>query len=210
MSLEITFKIPESQEKNFFFALREKDDFIRLLLETIKFISIYKYDSVTTKFNLVLKIDKMSRFIFTSPDKHFSIVCPFKIKEINIDGKKSYLFYLKDNTEISHLLMSRATGILNEQIFSKNLNDFIEKVFDDCSYIDEPLWNLLKHLYLLESGYLRFDHDNEGENGDIHPLNHLDIYYSDDVTFKIGLKKKITHNEMIDLLNNNLERKYLS
>lgn len=213
MKLDVQFEISEWQQDLFFCALRKKEDIIKLLLETLKFIAIYSTPKQPTDTKLILKIDKMSRFIFTSPDKHFSIVCPFKVIEVEKGDKKYYEFYLKSNDSIIDLgLISRAMRILGNNIFSESLDEFIDKIFGQSDSIDDNLWELLKSLYVLESGYLRFDHDPDPErcHPQKHPLNHLDIYYSDQITFKVGLKSKIDSNQMIEILDNTLNRKYLS
>jgi hypothetical protein len=57
---------------------------------------------------------------------------------------------------------------------------------------------------MLEAGYIRYDYDEEHEKGVMHPLHHLDINYSNQSTYKIGLKEEIdsiTLKEILDIKN---------
>ncbi|MCI5147779.1 MAG: hypothetical protein D3923_20140 [Candidatus Electrothrix sp. AR3] len=69
----------------------------------------------------------------------------------------------------------------------------------------------------MEDGYIRYDIDPENyekfkKRGEKHkhPENHYDVFYSNNLTFKIGLKSIITYSEFIDLLNVNTDCNYLT
>lgn len=72
------------------------------------------------------------------------------------------------------------------------------------------IWEIIKKLLVFESGYLRYDYDIQHEDGRLHPLNHLDINYSSDGTFKIGLIDSINSDEFIDILDINTESYYIA
>ena len=213
MKTKVIFYIPNHFKKMFFPVIRKKKDIILLFVETIKFIKTHSFQEEKSDFKIIIQIDNMSRFIYSSLDKHFSLIFPFKIsiKESN------YEFFLKDGTELSFEFLSKITKLINNDIFSRTLDSLIEEIIDESkeqkdivSDFDNKIWNFFKEMYSLEYGYLRYDYDKEHENGKIHPLNHLDICYSNEVTFKIGLNKKISSEEMIEILDNNLERKFLN
>ncbi len=73
----------------------------------------------------------------------------------------------------------------------------------------QETWEILKRLYSIEYGYLRFDYDEEQENGKLHPLNHLDINFVNSNQFKIGLNKKITLEEFTDIIDLTTDCYYL-
>ena len=37
-------------------------------------------------------------------------------------------------------------------------------------------WSFLRELLLYEDGYIRYDYDEEHQDGLLHPLNHYDIF----------------------------------
>lgn len=212
MSYKVSLNIHNNLEKNFFFAIRKKVHFIKLLLNTLKFFistNIDQNQSNDSNYKVILQVEeKMSRFIFTGSNKHFSIICPFKVKEIQYDEGRSCSFYFND-LEISLHFISKVNILLERNSFGKNFIDFMDDIFKELISTDEEYWSLLNFIIFLESGYLRFDHDPTNQNGNLHPLNHFDIYYTEENTFKIGLNSIINSTQMLDILNNNCIRKYL-
>ncbi|UQZ25499.1 hypothetical protein [Actinobacillus pleuropneumoniae] len=84
-----------------------------------------------------------------------------------------------------------------------------EYFFFCCTWIvnsaDIMLW-----LLSFNDGYIRYDYDFEHENGSIHPLYHLDIFFSNYATFKIGLARRYQINDLLDLLDQEKSCKYLN
>lgn len=52
-----------------------------------------------------------------------------------------------------------------------------------------------------EYGYVRYDYDQEHCNGNLHPLNHLDVNFSSNVQYKLGLENTINLDTFIDILD---------
>lgn len=63
------------------------------------------------------------------------------------------------------------------------------EVIDDDFTIKE-MWLLISYLLKYDLGYIRYDIDQEHENGRMYPPNHLDICLDIAATYKIGLDKK--------------------
>ena len=70
----------------------------------------------------------------------------------------------------------------NLYCYSANYND--ELISDSSKY-------LFEFLLFSEPGYVRYDHDTIGFKRDTHPLDHFDINFSDNVTYKIGTRSDI-------------------
>lgn len=143
----------------------------------------------------------MSRIIYELKNKIFSITFPFNISKT----EEGYDIYDSiSEIKIDILVISKIINILNN--FSSENEDIYEFLsqFDDGDNNEEVLdniWKIFKKVLFSESGYLRYDYDEEHENGNIHPLNHYDIYYTSRNTFKIGLNDKIDLKKFIDLLD---------
>lgn len=204
MSKEISINIEKSFLEIIIKPIRKKEDIIRLLLETIRFFLI-GYSHKNDEFGkIIIKINKMSRVIYQTKNKIFSINFPFSIKE---NGKLKY--EILDTTlkiQFDNKIISSLIELLNEGILDENyLIDFLDKIDQieqTLNYNDDnKIWKLLKKLLFLECGYLRFDYDEEYQNGDYHPINHYDIYYSNSNTFKLGLNETIDVEKFIDLLD---------
>ncbi|WP_335934639.1 hypothetical protein [Fusobacterium polymorphum] len=195
--------------------IREKKDLLKIFFETIRYYLIYdiknrtldnikKHNTVLDSKNygkVIIKISKMSRIIYKLDNKIFSISFPFNISKT----EEGYNIYDSiSEIKIDSLIISKIINILNH--FSSEIDDIYEFLtqFDDGNNDEESLnkiWQIFKKALFSECGYLRYDYDEEHENGRTHPLNHYDIYYTNTNTFKVGLNDKIDLDKFIDLLD---------
>ncbi|MDY6120657.1 MAG: hypothetical protein SPI03_04920 [Campylobacter sputorum] len=76
--------------------------------------------------------------------------------------------------------------------------------------IDSDIWYILKELIILEDGYIRYDYDLKNADGNIHPINHYDIFYTNINQIKIGLSNNIDKNYFLDTLDISKACKFLS
>lgn len=165
--------------------IRRKDDLLKLLAHTIKFLVLHRSVDTTTialDKKLILYVDKMSRLFFCVKDKIFSFRFPFYIGKNSEDSSFSIRF--KDYLEFDSITSSLLLAILEqEDIFNGTLENISEKILQ---VIMENEWEnvnldavceLVKHLMLFEPGYIRYDHDREHANGAMHPEHHLDIFF---------------------------------
>lgn len=183
----------------FFEPVRRKRDIIRLLINATKYMLInteIKPELVVGEMRL--HVDKMSRIFFFSENKYFSFNFPFGV--LFEDGHyRFYSNYLDslDNKVTSELLSIVQSDGVNE---SSCILDFYSEFVDIVEYREE-LWGQYLELLRFEDGYVRFDHDPARVNGDAHPLNHLDIFYSGSSTFKLGAEIKFSKDDMVNLLD---------
>lgn len=201
MSKEFVFDISEWQGKEIFKVVRDKKDILTILFNTIKYIKYRDEIDAKKKIGTItLKVSKMSRFFFFSDDRNFSINCPFTVREEE-DGVvgfySSVLGKEIDSVDISNVL-SLFNGI--KVIDETCVLEFADKI-SNMSGAQVHYWNFVKSILLIETGYLRYDHDPDRENGNLHPLKHLDVFYSTGVTFKIGLEDTVESNCIEDILD---------
>lgn len=133
--------------------------------------------------------------------KHEIISFSEKAIELNIDEPQLQMveYFIKRNWfDEKHFIYS-----MEERYdeFYEYFNNSYDENLDDL--IKDKYFVLLNKLNMFEIGYLRYDYDEKYQNGDLHPLNHLDINYSNNSTFKIGLKKEFDE----DLFCNLIDRK---
>lgn len=121
-------------------------------------------------------------------------------------------------TEVQEIgLPERASGVLltlqSKQKHQSTLDlrnlEFAESV-DDIAQFDLRIWALFRDLLISEEGYIRYDYDEEHENGHHHPINHFDVFFSNSSTFKLGLHSRTDIDAFIDLLDSNTECHYVS
>lgn len=211
-------KIVEWKMNSFFYEkvmkpIRSKQDIILLLLETLKLADNMEENFANEKGKIVICIDKMSRVFYETNNKIFSFCFPFSLKE---RGEQSYRIYDSlTNIEITNQMISllisifRENGKLKESL--DNVMDFIIENANDYEYNNiNDIWMIIFKLWHMEDGYIRYDCDPEHQDGDMHPLYHLDVNYSSEVTYKIGLEHSFNIDELKNILDTTKECLYLT
>lgn len=201
-----TFFLDNISVNEFFKPIRSRSHAIERTLRALKLMGLNpKIPKTSIKGELRLYIDKMNRIFFYTENKYFTLNFPFSVQG-TINEMKFYSDYLGviDNKKSSDLLALINSGVQNEEC----IDAFYDKFCDVVEYNVE-IWNEFRRLIQLEDGYIRYDHDPINEDNDIHPLNHLDIFYSQSSTIKIGLKNKFSKDELIDSVNIKTNCKYL-
>lgn len=208
MSKRYTFYLNSLAEEKVFKAIRSKQDILIILFESIKYMSLYsdiQGPKKSSKIDII--IGKMSRIFFhLDEQKCFSLVMPFRVDGENEENIKFYSttlasYLTSENT--SHAISVLAGFNLNQQ----GVYDFVDEIWEISE--DDNFWLLVKEMFLIEDGYIRFDDDIERENGHIHPLKHLDVFYSNNVTFKVGLNKEDNSSCLSDILDIQTSCRYL-
>lgn len=203
------FQIDSRQCDLLFSPIRSKTDLCETLLESMKLMLINEEiddQIVAGEFKLV--VSKMSRIFFQSENKIFSITFPFTVIGENEDDIE---FRWGNEIPIDNRIISILLGFLRHQhAFNANsLDAFYECVSENIDLIDW-FWDLLKILMFSEDGYLRYDHDPVHENGRLHPLHHIDMFYHSGNAFKVGLEQGLDTLDMIDLLNTSTDCLYIA
>lgn len=192
-------------------AIRNKGDIIVLLINILKFINISQpinLTNLTIRDNknlilLIIHIDKMSRVFIVEKDKIHTFQFPFQV------------LLSEDPWKIKHndtVIDSGVATLLSTVFYNfdehKSLEEILDRYWDIISDLEvdkkdaSSIETLITFLLTFETGYLRFDYDDI-RCSEMHPVNHLDFYYSSNNTFKIGLSARIEHSKMIDILDIN-------
>lgn len=212
MSKKFTFYLNPLAQTKIFKAIRNKQDILIILFESIKYMSLYSslhssLHAPQTNSRIEIIIDKMSRLFFYQDDqKCFSLVMPFRVdgnSDQNIQFYSGSLGSYLTSENTSHVISVVAGFNLNQQ----GAYDFVDEIWGISE--DDNFWILIKELFLIEDGYIRFDSDSVRANGHLHPLNHLDIFYSSNVTFKVGLHKTESLECLPDILDVQTNCRYL-
>lgn len=194
--------------------IKSKIEIIQILLEATRFMLVNPDISKDIEGNMLLHINKMSRLFFFTHKKYYSIVFPFFTSEVEANFKFSFF----DNIDVDSALISKVISTIKcNQFMEKCSLDFISTVVDYEEEHIENIWIFLREILLMEDGYIRYDWDEENHdkakksgNEHLHPLNHYDLFYTSNATFKIGLLNSINEDDFIDLLDISTDCKYLS
>lgn len=194
--------------------IKEKLQVIQILLESLRYILSGERKSIVhKKTKIVFYKEKMSRIFFVNENKSYSINFPFNI----LFDDKSISINYKNTIELNSLNISILMSFFKNLNFSSdNCLDFAEQILDCEEMANDKYWLLIKELLIHEDGYIRYDKDQKGYEEALkkkqkhrHPLNHFDIFYSNAVTFKLGLDSDLPDKEFIDTLNTETNCKYL-
>lgn len=156
-------------------------------------------------FNVIVQNNRA--YVIFNREKFVSVYFPFGFSS---SEDKFYLNkYPIDTKRISHL-RTIMDSIKDEGSFLEGMkacNDGVNPA--DSDFVTDEDKDVYSEICMLEAGYLRFDYDPSNVNGRFHPLNHLDINYSKDVTYKIGLHEKMKPEKFLQLLDNSQERFFI-
>ena len=147
---------------------------------------------------MTLQVDKMNRLIFSFEKKIFSINFPFTATEDNTALSFKSNHHPKIDSKVASEVLSVITT--SDKFDNKEILHFADPISDCCQY-DDDFWSLFRELLMFEDGYIRYDHDENRSNGNLHPLHHFDVFYSSGSTFKLGSPKGISKEQFIDVLN---------
>lgn len=204
----LLFDLDKFQLGYLFSAFRGKSNIISFWMRAVKTITAYAPPPVEMISGMMaIQIDKMQRIFVQHGDKAFSASFPFSIKEV--DGLITCS--LRSGVEINSKISSEVIAFLDATPAFSN-GEILGFADDVMQMSDDPdeLWKVVSELVCADDGYVRLDHDPEREHGKLHPLNHIDVFYSQGATFKIGLRNKILIEDLSDILNLRSDCHFLS
>lgn len=207
MNIE-SFNLDRYQTSTLLSAFRERKNVVLFWMQVVKTILSFvepRPEQVHGK--MLICTEKMHRVFIEGDGKTFSTALPFSVKKV--DG---YFFCtLRSGIDLNSKLSSEVIAALSTSDSFSNVQvlgfaDEIMNISDD----PDTLWVALSELINSDDGYLRFDHDPDREDGNLHPLNHIDIFLSQSATFKLGLKERLEIDTLSDLLNVRTDCHYLA
>ncbi len=202
-----TFQIDAYQAQWMLEPIRSKKDIIHLLMQSIKIMLLPKITTPGVAGEIILQVEKMNRLIFSFDKKIFSINFPFT----TIEDSNALIFKSNHHPKIDIKVVSEVLSIIkkSEKFDSKEILHFADPISDCCQY-DDDFWSLFRELLMFEDGYIRYDHDEDRSNGNLHPLHHFDVFYSSGSTFKLGSPKGISQEQFVDVLDLNTNCHFVS
>lgn len=206
MSKKYEFYLDETTLDVLLNAVRDKKDILLVLLEATRYLLVAKKVHIESpKGKVCVVVKKRSRIFIISELKSVSFVMPFTIKEV--EGGISFTY---QGVDIENRLISSLITVIRDLDVTNafDVETFFESVYEEGSQLSS-LWGVLRGLLFFESGYLRFDHDKKNANGTIHPLKHLDIFYSQRASFKLGLHDDSRHDCILDVLDEDIAKHFI-
>lgn len=207
------YKMSAYLKSRIFVPCRSKSQAMTNLIDTARELLIYAPNSEDS--DLIIVISKYQRAFYLSENKIYSTNFPFKIHpQVNTACR----MYITEDIEITSKLLSSADSIINAHLKNSDsdFDSFFTSMVEELE-IDDNAWIFLREIFMLEDGYIRYDIDpKRADDGHgekelkidhlnpvpiTHPLHHIDIFYSPEHTFKIGLKDKIGYEIFLDIID---------
>lgn len=194
------------QANDFLSPIRDKTDYARLLVCVARQLLLNEetegYGSVA---KLKLIVDSMSRVFVFQEGKYFSVAFPFTVLT-DLDNNVINIT-TASGSKIDYMSISAIISILDNEYYQM-IPSLVSHSFEPNSIEYSGIY-VLEEIFQLEPSYIRYDHDPTNVNGKIHPLYHLDINYSQQGTYKLGLENAISKSYFENLQNTNTECSYV-
>lgn len=191
-------------------------DYINIVLQIIENILTWadSEDETLVKMPyLLIVIDKkIQRAYLVKEVQIVSFLFPFNVycKIDKATGAKFCGVHYRD-INVDAVVLSECRSIYND--VDTNKNKTYQEISASLNTSDPNVRNairLYEALMLMEPGYIRYDYDRNGEKGQIHPLNHLDINYVKTCHYKLGLHERLSIKHVEDILNTDTRCWYLA
>ena len=204
----LTYRLADWQIASLLTPIRTKSESVMLLMQLIKIMLVnapIPEDRVVGELRLV--VSKMSRLFIFTDGKYVSFRFPFTV----IDEDEGVTFSSAYVPSIDSQVTSQVIEVLSAGAFTESFSiwDWLEPIAS-LDELSPGFWPMLRDLLLSEDGFLRYEHDKERENGRMHPLLHYDVFYSNPVSFKVGVEEHHIPERMVDLLEQETDCHFLT
>lgn len=201
------FKLKPLVLRSVLSPVRDRLDVSNYILNLAKLALItecFEREEPETDDTVIVHIGGRARAYVKQDSKIVSVAFPFLL-EVGSDTNFVTLSGI-DGGAVSSRTISQLQGMLGtlrESGFGGFTDyalalDFAE---DGRSELDEDVWPMFKALLFLDDGYLRYDHDTVRANGSLHPEHHIDAFYSNRASVKLGLYAGISVVEFQAIIN---------
>lgn len=207
MAKVFDFPYPDFLEKDLFLVVRDKRHICIVLLNSLRHILAFKPGMISAPAGIfTVAIDKRRRIFFNKDRYFFSLSFPFHV----VENEGEFSISLDNGLEITNHMISFFLGIFEQEDNSLYMpwEEFSEHELEDD--LHEDFWLFYKFLLSFEAGYLRFEVDIDHQHPIFHPLNHVDCFFSQSASFKVGFYNPMSIQDFKDLLDPDKPVDYLS
>ena len=141
------------------------------------------------------------RAFIVKSDSIVSFLFPLGLsKNVDANGNEMWIVNERDLV-LTTSIISKCVEFANSISQKKNPTKIIDiaKSIDSIDVEGRNAFDLLEYLLLVEPCYLRFDNDPQHAKRYLHPKSHLDINFSVDGTYKIGVFEQLKIDDLKDV-----------
>ena len=195
--MDLIFNIKEQIHKNKLLGkITSTNDYAKMKLSLLEILISFwtgNPKKPTIPYVIIKNDVSFQRAIIVCQDKIFSFSFSYHLHVNNKDYDKrsnNIIEYYYKGFRIGTKAISEARALINSYNAVEN-NTYCYTILDVDESTSEEAFVLFESLYMIEPGYIRYDHDPNRADPIAHPLDHLDINFSKDVVYKIGLSNRI-------------------
>lgn len=209
----------EPYQVNYIFRdISDRLSYLSVKLKVMEYIKAYWRGNTNMSKPFICVDTDLDRVFLVNQDakKIVSFTFGYNVNTADLDLTKdtnaiSRIGYKNQVTEITEKMVSECQSILSE-LAQRDDNIYWGQdmsIGDTDDEIDTNSIRLFEHLLLQEAGYLRYDDDPTREILPYHPKYHIDVNYSNNAHYKIGLGKQTTIEDLWYMLNKRTKCPYL-
>ena len=196
----------EYQSKVLFQEVSDYKSFMKIELKLLEYLLTFWHGNTELKPPYLYVDDKnLHRAFLVNQDGHkiITIGFQFAVKTVLWDSNDtanriSHLNLLGENGRVTLRNVSEANSIL-ASLPEKNSGSYYEANISES--IQDDSFRLFEYLLFTEPGYVRYDDDIRGFKPNIHPRYHLDVNFTPNISYKIGLRAKSCLEDIINAID---------
>ncbi len=150
---------------------------------------------------LYIDTNQLKRAFIVRSNQIVSFAFPFSIYErVDVYGK-GYMCINYWDIELNDIIISLAMSIAKSFDFNKSTYASVAKSIDLSDDDMRCATRVFEAVLALEPSYVRYDYDKNAGRGMVHPINHLDLNYNNEYSYKVGLYGGMKMNDFKDFLS---------
>lgn len=216
--MKIYLHIEPYQVSNVLCDISDRLSYISVKLKVLEYIKAYWRGNINLSKPFICIDTDLDRVFLVNQNarKIVSFVFGFNIKTADPDltiasNAISRIGYKNQENEITEKMVSECHSILSD-LRQRDDNVYWEQdmlIGESDEKIDIRSIRLFEHILMQEAGYLRYDDAPHDEKLPYHPRFHIDINYSSNAHYKVGLGKQTTIEDLFYMFNKKTKCPYL-
>lgn len=210
--------IEAHQINSIFRDIKDQFSFMSVKLKVLEYMKTYWHGNLNKSKPYICIDTDLDRVFLVNQDarKIISFAFGYNIKVANEDltvaeNAISRIGYKNQDCEITEKMVSECQAILSD--LSQRADNIYwgqdMSIDDSDEEMDLSSIRLFEHILMQEAGYFRYDDDPEKEKLPYHPRYHIDVNYSNNAHYKIGLGKQTTVEDLFYMIKKKTKCPYM-
>jgi len=216
--LKLYLHIEPYQVNYIFRDISDRYSYMSVKLKVLEYMKAYWHGNTNMAKPYICVDTELDRVFLVNQDarKIVSFTFGYNIKTVDFDFTEatnaiSRIGYKNQDGEITEKMISECQSILSD-LAQRDDNIYWEQdmsIGETDDEIDISSIRLFEHMLMQEAGYFRYDDAPQDEKLPYHPRFHVDVNFSNNAHYKIGLGKQTTIEELLYMLQKKTRCPYM-